>query len=28
VSFSLQSNGTLSPLQGPPQLGVSCFDYN
>jgi hypothetical protein len=27
VSFSLQSNGTLSPLQGPPQLGVSCFDY-
>jgi hypothetical protein len=26
VSFSLQSNGT--PLQGPPQLGVSCFDYN
>jgi hypothetical protein len=28
VSFSLQSNVTLSPLQGPPQLGVSCFDYN
>jgi hypothetical protein len=28
VSFSLQSNETLSPLQGPPQLGVSCFDYN
>jgi hypothetical protein len=28
VSFSLQSNGTLSPLQAPPQLGVSCFDYN
>jgi hypothetical protein len=27
VSLSLQSNGTLSPLQGPPQLGVSCFDY-
>jgi hypothetical protein len=27
VSFSLQSNGTLSPLQGPPQLDVSCFDY-
>jgi hypothetical protein len=25
VSFSLQSNGTLSPLQGPPQLGVSCL---
>jgi hypothetical protein len=24
----LFSNGTLSPLQGPPQLGVSCFDYN
>jgi hypothetical protein len=21
------SNGTLSPLQGPPELGVSCFDY-
>jgi hypothetical protein len=28
VRFSLQSNGTISPLQGPPQLGVSCFDYN
>jgi hypothetical protein len=28
VSFYLQSNKTLSPLQGPPQLGVSCFDYN
>jgi hypothetical protein len=27
VSLSLQSNGTLSPLQGPPQLCVSCFDY-
>ena len=27
LSLSLQSNGTLSPLQGPPQLGVSCFDY-
>jgi hypothetical protein len=27
VSLSLQSNGTLSPLQGPLQLGVSCFDY-
>jgi hypothetical protein len=27
VSLSLQSNGTLSPLQEPPQLGVSCFDY-
>jgi hypothetical protein len=27
VSLSLLSNGTLSPLQGPPQLGVSCFDY-
>jgi hypothetical protein len=27
VILSLQSNGTLSPLQGPPQLGVSCFDY-
>jgi hypothetical protein len=27
VGLSLQSNGTLSPLQGPPQLGVSCFDY-
>jgi hypothetical protein len=26
-TLSLQSNGTLSPLQGPPQLGVSCFDY-
>jgi hypothetical protein len=28
VSLSLQSNGTLSPLQGPPHLGVSCLDYN
>jgi hypothetical protein len=27
VSLSLQSIGTLSPLQGPPQLGVSCFYY-
>jgi hypothetical protein len=27
VNFSLQSNGAFSPLQGPPQLGVSCFDY-
>jgi hypothetical protein len=27
VSLSLQSNGTLSLLQVPPQLGVSCFDY-
>jgi hypothetical protein len=27
VSLSLQSNGTLSPLQGPPQLDVPCFDY-
>jgi hypothetical protein len=27
VSLSPQSNGTLSPLQGPPQLFVSCFDY-
>jgi hypothetical protein len=27
VSLYLQSNGTLSPLQGPPQLGVSYFDY-
>jgi hypothetical protein len=27
VSLPLQSNGTLSPLQGPPQLDVSCFDY-
>jgi hypothetical protein len=24
--FSL-INGSLRPLQGPPQLGVSCFDY-
>jgi hypothetical protein len=27
VSFSLQSNESLRPLKGPPQLGVSCFDY-
>jgi hypothetical protein len=27
VNLSLQSNGTLSPLQEPQQLGVSCFDY-
>jgi hypothetical protein len=25
--LSPQSNGSLRPLQGPPQLGVSCFDY-
>jgi hypothetical protein len=27
VSFSPQSNRSLRPLQGSPQLGVSCFDY-
>jgi hypothetical protein len=25
--LSPKSNGSLRPLQGPPQLGVSCFDY-
>jgi hypothetical protein len=25
--LSSQSNGSLRPLQGPPQLGVFCFDY-
>jgi hypothetical protein len=27
VSFLLNQTGSLRPLQGPPQLGVSCFDY-
>jgi hypothetical protein len=27
VSFLLNQTGHLDPLQGPPQLGVSCFDY-
>jgi hypothetical protein len=27
VSFLLNQMGHLDPLQGPPQLGVSCFDY-
>jgi hypothetical protein len=26
-SFLLNQTGSLRPLQGPPQLGVSCFDY-
>jgi hypothetical protein len=25
--FLLNQTGSLRPLQGPPQLGVSCFDY-
>jgi hypothetical protein len=27
VSFLLNQTGHLGPSQGPPQLGVSCFDY-
>jgi hypothetical protein len=27
VSFLLNQTGHLDPSQGPPQLGVSCFDY-
>jgi hypothetical protein len=27
VSFLLNQMGHLDPSQGPPQLGVSCFDY-
>jgi hypothetical protein len=27
VSFLLNRTGHLDPSQGPPQLGVSCFDY-
>jgi hypothetical protein len=27
VSFLLNQIGSLRPLQGSPQLGVSCFDY-
>jgi hypothetical protein len=27
VSFLLNKRVTLDPSQGPPQLGVSCFDY-
>jgi hypothetical protein len=27
VSFFLNQMGHLDPSQGPPQLGVSCFDY-
>jgi hypothetical protein len=27
VSFLLNQTGHLDPLQGPPKLGVSCFDY-
>jgi hypothetical protein len=28
VSFSSQSNGTLSPHKDHHTIGVSCFDYN
>jgi hypothetical protein len=27
ASFLLNQTGHLDPSQGPPQLGVSCFDY-
>jgi hypothetical protein len=27
VSIVLNQMGHLDPSQGPPQLGVSCFDY-
>ena len=27
MSFLLNQTGHLDPSQGPPQLGVSCFDY-
>jgi hypothetical protein len=27
VSFLLNQTGHLDPSEGPPQLGVSCFDY-
>jgi hypothetical protein len=27
VSFLHNQTGSLRPLQGPPQLGISCFDY-